>query len=121
MRRATPALIALALLLAPATARAQDPADFTPAGYKFCGWWDFEYREWTHADPMPGAYTRLFARKMTCAQARRHQASMYWSLKSRPRARGFRCVLLAIGIEYGDYRCSKPGRPRVAFRVQGGA
>jgi hypothetical protein len=106
------------------TARAQTPEeDFVPQGYDFCGWRDFESGGWTYDDPPPGVWARLFARNMTCRTARRHYKRTR-STQTPPYRHvriGYRCKTLDSDYEYSDVRCSKKGRPRVAYRFQTGA
>lgn len=113
------ALVPALVLTLASSAGAQDP-DFTPVGYTFCGWRDYETGRWTKDDPAPGTWERLFARDMSCRSARRNygrlrvtQTPPYRVVKA-----GYRCLTLDSDTEYGDVRCSKHGRARVAFRVQ---
>jgi hypothetical protein len=108
------------------TPAAEPPADDMPSlpGYRFCGWRKFTRAGgWTLTNPGSGAYTILFARKMTCKQARRNMKRVRYSTKPpyRPRRAGYRCVRLENGYEYSDVRCSKRERKRVAFRYQTGS
>jgi hypothetical protein len=116
----------LAALLVSSSAYTQtedeDP-DFTPVGYEFCGWLDFESESWQYDEPAPGAWLRLFARKMSCDAAQRNYARTRYTQTPpyRPVRMGYRCTTLDDDLEYSDVRCSKRRRPRVAFRWQTGA
>jgi hypothetical protein len=114
------AILALAFAI-PSTAAAQEP-DFTPVGYTFCGWKDFTTGHWVD-EPEDGVWERLFARNMTCRTAKKNFGRLRYTQTPpyRPVKAGYRCVTLDQDYEYGDVRCSKKGRPRVAFRVQSGA
>ncbi len=114
--------VALAVLLTPSTALAQGDVD-TPQGYEFCGWKDFVDGGWTYDDPPPGAYLRLFARKMSCRTARRNYKRVRYQQTPpyRAKLKGFRCVTLDERHEYADVRCAKQRRPKVALRWQTGA
>ena len=116
-------VLVLATLALVAPASAQTEEDFTPVGYEFCGWWDFDDREWTFDDPEPGVWTRLFARKMTCKSARRNYGRLRYTQTPpfRPVKPGYKCATLDDDLEYSDVRCSKKGSARVSFRYQGGA
>ena len=120
------ALVVGALLL-PATALSQepDPDEFTPVGYEFCGWRDFEFGGWEMEweDRLSGAYLVLFARNMTCRSARRNYVRTRTTQTPPHRLvrKGYRCTTLDSDYEYSDVRCSKRGRPRLAFRFQTGA
>lgn len=102
-----------------------DPAEFTPAGYTFCGWRDFENGTWAMKwrEELRGAYSMVFARGMTCASARRHWAKTKYKKEppySLYRA-GYRCKRIVSGHELDDTRCTKVGNARVAFRIRSGA
>jgi hypothetical protein len=124
MRRTLIALLVVATTAASAeTAQAQaDPDDFTPEGYEFCGWRDFDNGGWTYDQPEPGAYLLAFARGMTCTAARRNITRLrYTQLPPyRPVRLGYRCRTLDNDHEYTDVRCVRRGGTR-AFRFQTGA
>lgn len=126
-RRLLVAAVVMGSLLVPATAVAQDPDpdEFTPVGYEFCGWRDFVSGSWEMEwnDELFGAYSRLFARNMTCRSARRNYVRMRYTQTPpyRPVRLGYRCKTLDRDYEYSDVRCSKRGRPRLAFRYQTGS
>ena len=115
-------VIACLLCAAPALAEDLDPEDVTPPGYDFCGWRDYERGGWAMRweDRLAGASTTLFARRMTCRSARRNYARTSFAGGAPVRA-GYRCVELARGYEFLDVRCSKRGRPRMAYRFQTGS
>jgi hypothetical protein len=116
------AVVAVMALLA-VPAQAQDYEVDTPPGYEFCGWKDFVNGGWTYDEPEPGAYLRLFARKMSCRTARRKYNRVRYeqSPPYRPKLKGYRCVRLESRLEYEDTRCSKKRRPKIAIRWQTGA
>ena len=118
-------LVALTFLIAllPAVASGQEAEDFPiPAGYTYCGSWNFYVGGWDTTPPDPGAYFVAFARKLSCRTARRNSRLVRWKGRPhRPYLRGYRCVELEHGYEYTDVRCSKRGAPRRAFRFQTGA
>ncbi len=106
-----------------AIAQQEDPEDFTPRGFEFCGWRDLQDGGWTYDDPGPGAFTRAFAREMTCRSARRNVDRMRYSSRPpyRPFRPGYRCAVVDSAYEYSDIRCTKKGTKRVSFRFQSGA
>jgi|SRR5215208_1840032 len=109
-------------VLRAATASWAGPDD-TPSAYTFCGWLDFWTQTFRYDDPEPGAYLALYARKMTCPSARRNYKRVRYddAPPYQPIRRGYRCVTLKDGYEYADIRCSKKGKPKVAFRWQTGS
>ena len=117
------ALLVVALAAVTPPAWAQEDPDFTPVGYEFCGWRDFQSGGWTFEEPDPGVWERLFARGMTCRSARSNYGRLRYTQTPpfRPVKAGYRCVTLDDDLEYHSIRCSKRGRPRVAFRFEGGA
>lgn len=119
---ATLAVVALVLFLPVATADGRGDVD-PPRGFEFCGWKDLVDGGWTYDDPEPGAYLRLFARKMSCRTARRKYRQVRYEQEPpyRPRLRGYRCKTLDRSWEYADVRCSKRGHPNVSVRWQTGA
>jgi hypothetical protein len=116
------ATIAIALTtLAASTLAATANTQATPRGYEFCGW-QVVGGGWTYEEPDPGAYLRLYARRMTCRSARRNFARVrYPPPDYKPRRQGYRCAYLERRHEYADIRCSKRGRRKVSFRWQTGA
>ena len=119
MKSALATCLAAALLAAPAAA--QDVQ--VPRGYKFCGWRDYVSGGWTYEDPGPGAFTRLFARKMSCRTARRKFRRVHYVADPpyEPQLKGYRCVHLKRSYEYVDDRCTRRGRPKIALRWQAGS
>jgi hypothetical protein len=101
-----------------------DPAEFTPEGYKFCGWKDFATGEWKMEwdDSLSGAYLVAFADGMTCRDARRNVTRVRYTQTPpfRPVRLGYRCKVLDNDHEYTDVRCTKIGGSR-KFRFQTGA
>ena len=122
MRAIATSFVLIALVAAPATAQDPDPAKFTPPGYTFCGWKDFQYGGWAMHwdDRLSGAYLVLFAKRMTCSVARWNYRRTKFD-ESRPYRRGYYCDTIREAHEFLDYRCSKLGRPKRAYRVQTGA
>ena len=123
MRRMRIAIaLALAALLIPAAARAAQDDD-TPRGYRFCGWKDFADGGWTYEEPEPGAFLRLYARKMSCRTARRKHRRVRYERTApyRAKLKGYRCVQLEQGYEYADIRCARKHRKKVALRWQTGS
>lgn len=111
--------LVVVLLGAPAASAGQDPAEFTPRGYEFCGWKNLSEGTWTYGDPEPGAFTRAFAHRMSCTAARRN-VDRIQSRRGRPHRPGYRCRTLRRGEEFADIRCVKVGGER-KFRWQFGA
>jgi hypothetical protein len=101
-----------------------DPADFTPPGYEFCGWKDFQNHRWTMEwdDSLTGASFVVFADGMSC-DAARHNANRVRYRRSdgyKPRREGYTCKTIESGYEYSDVRCTKVNGTR-RFRFQTGA
>ena len=124
MRRAL-LLCLIGIVAIPAASLAQsedpDPDEFTPPGYAFCGWRDYQNGGWLMEwdDRLYGAGTVLFARDMTCRSARRNFARVRHG--QQPTRAGYRCAVIGRDYEFADVRCTKVGRPRVAFRYQTGS
>jgi hypothetical protein len=118
------ALVAVAASLTGVTALAQsaNPDDFTPEGYRWCGWKNLSTGSWVMTDPEDGAFLRAFARGMSCRDARRAVTrTRYTQLPPyRPVRQGYRCQTLASDYEYSDVRCRRTGSS-VAYRWQTGA
>jgi hypothetical protein len=89
---------------------------------RFCGWRDFTNGGWTMDQPDPGAFSRLFAGKMTCGAARRAYNRLDYTEEPpyQPFLEGYRCRELESGYEYSDVRCVRDGS-KAAFRYQTGA
>ncbi|MDA0168924.1 hypothetical protein OJ998_07495 [Solirubrobacter taibaiensis] len=117
------ALIASVATVLATPAFGQSEEDFTPVGYEFCGWLNLGEGTWTYGDPEDGAWLRLFARDMTCRSARRNYGRVRYTQRPpyRPVKPGYRCRTLDSDYEYGDVRCAKQGKSRVAFRWQTGS
>lgn len=116
-------LVAGTTVGAPGAAYAQqDPADFTPEGYEFCGWKILGEGWWSMEDPRDGAYLRGFAHGMSCRTARRHITRVRYSQTQpyRPLRPGYRCKTLDSDYEYSDVRCIRKGGKR-KFRLQTGS
>jgi hypothetical protein len=110
-------------LTATGSAYAQEhPEDFTPQGYEFCGWQDYEKGGWTHDYPGRGAYLRGFARDLSCRTARRHITRIRYTQQPpyRPVRRGYRCKTIDSDYEYSDVRCIRRGGKKT-FRFQTGS
>jgi hypothetical protein len=89
---------------------------------RFCGWRDLVNGGWTMGEPDPGAYSRLFARKMTCRAARRAYSALDYEQEPpyRPILAGYGCRELESAYEYSDVRCARNGS-QAAFRYQTGS
>jgi opacity protein-like surface antigen len=122
MRTLAALLTAVAMAGAPAIAQAQEPEEFTPVGYEFCGWQDYVNGGWTYENPDDGAFTMAFARDMSCRDARRNVTRMRYSQRPPyvPIRPGYRCTRLANDYEYEQVRCRKRGS-RMTFRYATGA
>ena len=98
-----------------------DTCALTPSE-RFCGWRDLSGGGWTMRQPEPGAFVRLFARKLTCRTARRAYGSIEYEDEPpyRPVLAGYRCRELESRYEYSDVRCVKRGG-RASLRYQTGA
>ena len=121
-----PLVASLMLTASPAGAQEEpDPDEFTPPGYEFCGWRDFEARTWVTEwdERLRGASTVLFAREMTCRAARRNHARLRYSSTPpfAPSRTGYRCTTIRAQHEFVDVRCTKRGTSRVSFRWQSGS
>ena len=128
MRRNTTLLAGLATLAFAAVAHAQappDPEEFTPEGYKFCGWRDHANGGWRMqwSDDLAGVYLIAFAEGMTCTDARRNILRLRYTQRPpyRPVRSGYRCKTLDSDLEYTDVRCVATSGPPRKFRFQGGA
>jgi hypothetical protein len=118
----------LASLSVAAIASAQtsdpDPAEFTPPGYEFCGWKDFENHEWVMEwdDSLTGAFFVAYADGMSCTAARHNANAVRFRRGDgyRPTREGYTCKTLRTDIEFADVRCTKVNGTR-RFRFQTGA
>lgn len=103
-----------------------DPDEFTPAGYAFCGWLDLETKQWKTVwnDRLAGVTVVLFTRNMSCSSARKNYSrttSTWDGRKLGYKRAGYRCATLKNQYEFSDYRCTKVGRSKVAYRVRSAA
>jgi hypothetical protein len=92
-------------------------------GERFCGWRDYESGGWTMRRPEPGAFFRVFARRMSCRTARRASQDVEYpsSPPYRPFVPGYHCREILDGYEYSDVRCRRAGARTRSFRFQTGA
>ena len=101
-----------------------DPDEFTPPGYKFCGWQDYSNGGWAMdwSEDLRGVYLVAFAEGMSCSSARRNIRRMRYTKTPpyRPIRAGYRCRTLTSAHEYSDVRCVRIGGSR-KFRLQTGA
>jgi hypothetical protein len=124
MRRFVVFAVAVTSIALVGTAHAQAPEDeAAPAGYKFCGWRGLGEEKWCTHPPEPGAWERVWARRMTCRQARRNAiacASRASRPTHRPVLKGYRCRVVDQDSHFTDVRCRKRGS-KATLRWQSGS
>ena len=122
---AAAAMAAAAMAPGAASADYTEPETFTPPGYDFCGWKNYEYGGWDMEwdDSLQGISLIAYADGMSCQAARRNVRRVHYvrvGNSYRPARSGYRCVQLTQALEYSDVRCTKVGGSR-KFRFQSGA